>query len=234
MICCHGDSLRTILPCSVARWISSSQGEQKWALQHVLMRVGKQLLKRGIRHPNCHITDCNVWLLPEDSMIAPSFMLGYLGSNTIRNGMVTKTCFDPTDTCWWRAVCISPLNDPTVGKVELAHHRHDHTLLPVEHLCGRHCDFILLLTVDFVIHLSLQSPTIPESPWVVSKRALKGSCKMGLESWAPRCHPNADIRSWGQRLKAFNSCHYPITAGKFNDAWIHQPRNEAGSPWDLG
>ena len=159
-------------------------------------------------------------------------MLGYLGSNTIRNGMVTKTCFDPTDTCWWRAVCISPLSDPTVGKVELAHHRHDHTLLPVEHLGGRHCDLILLLTVDFVIHPYSPELAKPHHSRVtlgrVNSWALSGSCKMGLESWAPRCHPNADIRSWGQRLKAFNSCHYPITAGKFNDAWIHQPRNEAG------
>lgn len=200
------------------------------------MCVGKQLLKRGIRHPNCHITDCNVWLLPEDSMIALPFMLGYLGSNTIRNGMVSKTCFDPTDTCWWRAVCISPLNDPTVGKVELAHHRHDHTLLPVEHLGGRHCDFILSLTVSLLTSLftwACKAPPFLSHPGSCQRGLSRGRA-LGLESWAPRCHPNADIRSWGQRLKAFNSCHYPITAGKFNDAWIHQPRNEAASPWDLG
>ena len=202
MICCHGDSLRTILPCSVAQWISSSQGEQKWALQHVLMRVGKQLSKRGIRHPNCHITDCNVWLLPEDSMIALPFMLGYLGSNTIRNGMVTKTCFDPTDTCWWRAVCISPLSDPTVGKVELAHHRHDHTLLPVEHLGGRHCDLILLLTVDFVIHPYSPELAKPHHSRVtlgrVNSWALSGSCfgvrilSPPMPSWHPVLRTTAE------------------------------------------
>lgn len=167
--------------------------------------------KRGIRHPNCHITDCNVWLLPEDSMIALPFLLGYLGSNTIRNGMVTKTCFDPTDTCWWRAVCISPLNDPTVGKVELAHHRHDHTLPSVEHLGDPAIWFYyLLLTSSFtLIHLSLQSPTIPESPWVVYKRA-QGVVLWGFESWAPRCHPcwHPVLRTTAEGLQFVPLSHY--------------------------